>query len=136
MVFSSPEKSNQTSFYNYDDCNKEDLEYKYKSEFKYDLDNNNSVILGTNSNEMADLNFISSNSFKQLDCSDLKYQNKNTTPRNNTKEKNNLTLNSYTNLNPHTVVKYDNRANALNNDSNYDYINVFNKKRHELETSI
>ena len=104
-----------------------------KSSELSNLESKNGLILGTNGNEMIDLNFIPNGSFQQLDDPGLidifssNFNNKNSSISS-------ADLN--TDSNNH-VFNSENKDDLHPNEKlNSDYIKNFNKKRHELETSI
>lgn len=107
VVYSSPEKSPGCYF-----------GYNEPKNNKTQLDAKNSVILGTNLNEMIDVNFIA------IDNYDSSQSQNNNHSKNQIKSRN-----SSFKVNSTNSTVNNNKANALD-------MSDFNKKRLELETSI
>ena len=102
------------------------------SEFS-NLESKNGLLLGTNGNEMIDLNFIPHGSFQQLDDLGLEIFSSNLNYKNCS-----ISSAELSNDNTNQVFNSENRDELYhpNQKQNSDYIKNFNKKRHELETSI
>ena len=108
-VFNSPGKSSQLS----------------------NFDSKNVLLLGTNGNEMIDLNFISNGSFQQLDNSSLHNY------KDMLKKSSSIPSIDLKNISKYEIKIHDlNIENKVNSNLEYNSINDFNRKRHELETSI
>ncbi len=102
-----------------------------KSSELSNLDSKNGLILGTNGNEMVDLNFISNCSFQQLENPSIHSYN------NMFKKSSSIPSVDLRNVSKYeTTIHCLNNENRINSSLEYNSINDFNKKRHELETSI